>query len=409
MPDTRGSKKKDGASASAASDELDEMTIPDAIYKLSSNYNQLLTKCNGFTNIFKQQKEEIGELNKQLEAATCENTQLQAKCTSLDEKLSQGIGELNKQLSAAKSENETLKVQYTTLENKCSSLEDELAKVKNILADYMSKTSDLEAEVKLNMETMENKVEKKVKDSTEEISVKIADEMTKATQNLKVIKDDVKDIANEVVDTHKAHLLSVVEEKVKLSYASAVKSVENKKQISNIVQEVVKANDQDVKRQLSAVKLRQEAADRALNVIMFNVKETEEKDRGARNANDRARVEKILKEMKIHDKVQVVSASRLGKYVGTSQKPRPIRFTVKEESQRMLVLTSGKELKESGIANHVYVSKDLSKEERDLQKNVLTLLRERRTQNPTKQYIIYRGKVVEKGTFGPSTPTDTQI
>ena len=100
---------------------------------------------------------------------------------------------------------------------------------------------------------------------------------------------------------------------------------------------------------------------------------------------------------------------RIGKFVQNSPRPRPLKVSVKTEAQKQLLLSSGKNLRESEIANHVFVDRDLTKDERDKVKNVRALLRERRTQNPAKEYMIYRGKIVEKGAYGPSIPTDTEI
>ena len=74
-----------------------------------------------------------------------------------------------------------------------------------------------------------------------------------------------------------------------------------------------------------------------------------------------------------------------------------MRLTVSKESDKWAIITKGKELRSAtGDLSMVFVQPDLNKEDRGIQTALVKELKDKRRDEPGKNWVIYRGKVKEK-------------
>ena len=116
---------------------------------------------------------------------------------------------------------------------------------------------------------------------------------------------------------------------------------------------------------------------RKLNLIFHNVPESQSSDRTIREAKDKESVLNIAKEIGIKD-VEPVSVIRLGSKV--SPKGRLIRVQIGSLSIKRALLSNAKKLKnhQSAQLKDVYITPDLSVQERKIQKELRAELKRRK-------------------------------
>ena len=74
--------------------------------------------------------------------------------------------------------------------------------------------------------------------------------------------------------------------------------------------------------------------------------------------------------------------------------PRPIRFKVRTSDLAYQILRKAKQLKETAGYERVFISPDRTVEERISRQKLVIELKEKRTANPNKNYMIRKGEVV---------------
>ena len=95
--------------------------------------------------------------------------------------------------------------------------------------------------------------------------------------------------------------------------------------------------------------------------------------------------------------IKVEEIVRLGKYNEKATYPRVIRLTVGNEDEKWQLIGQSKHLRlANGDMSKMYINPDLNKDEREAQKTLIDEIKKKRLDNPTKKYIIRKGKVREK-------------
>ena len=177
--------------------------------------------------------------------------------------------------------------------------------------------------------------------------------------------------------------------------------IENKEEEMNVVKETVSSELKSYKSVLqiglqescsaalhpqkiaTAVKKVTEGEDRSKNVIVFGLPEEKEE-------NVDSKVESLLE--KLDERPHTSDCRRIGQ--NKPGIPRPIRFKVRTSDVAYQILRKAKKLKETAGYERVFISPDRTVEERISRQKLVIELKEKRTANPHKNYMIRKGEVV---------------
>lgn len=179
------------------------------------------------------------------------------------------------------------------------------------------------------------------------------------------------------------------------SYANVVKGLESNADVAKALeQNSIKVQENFAKQTSSLVsqleikeKSEKDSEFRAKNLILFGIKESENREDWAQQ------VDTIIRDCHSDMKVDRYNSYRLGRYDASKHKerPRPLRITTNSESQMFELLSriNGKHL--SGI----FARKDLSKKEQEEDFRLRKELKETRNANPDSVYKIKKGKITK--------------
>ena len=127
------------------------------------------------------------------------------------------------------------------------------------------------------------------------------------------------------------------------------------------------------------------------NIIIHNLPES-----GSPENDLTAAAEMIAHEFKL--RIKINSATRLGKPDSDpSSKPRLLRIEIAELSERKQILARANELRSSthDVYKLVYIRPDLTKRQMEESKNLQAKLVERRTEQPNKKWVIWKGRIIQ--------------
>ena len=137
---------------------------------------------------------------------------------------------------------------------------------------------------------------------------------------------------------------------------------------------------------------------RKLNLMVFNVPESEEENIEAKKVDDKETIDRILAGPMKLGNLEILQPVRLGKEPksGDPVKPRPIKFTVENFEQKNKILKANAELrKETGELKNIYFSPDLTKAQRKEAYLLREQLRYQKNVLNKKNLKISRGRIVE--------------
>jgi hypothetical protein len=140
-----------------------------------------------------------------------------------------------------------------------------------------------------------------------------------------------------------------------------------------------------------ALREQDERESKSKNIILFNIPESENKDFKIRIDYDIAKVKEITDTLEINPVIEKVI--RLGKFDENKQRPLLLKLLDTEEKEDFLI-----NAKKLGRLNpddprkRVVIKKDLTKNERELEKILVVELKERRTHG--EKLVIRNGKIV---------------
>jgi len=146
-----------------------------------------------------------------------------------------------------------------------------------------------------------------------------------------------------------------------------------------------------------------EKAKRKTNVIVHGLSESSASEASEREDDDLGVVDSMMREMKCDD-VEVTQTVRLGRKPDVSDnantyKPRPLKLVLKTEEQKIRVLTAAKNLrlKKDGAWKDVFLHADLTMKEREMRRQLVSEMKERKQQGET-DLIIVNWKIVKRTT-----------
>ena len=122
--------------------------------------------------------------------------------------------------------------------------------------------------------------------------------------------------------------------------------------------------------------------DRTCNLIVHGLQDSNESS------------EEQLAELwaELEEKPVVKSVQRIGNF--TEARSRPLKISLASRSMLICILRKKAKLRDSDTFSRVYISPDLSSEERKARGELVKKLKEVKGQNPEKNYRIQRGVVV---------------
>ena len=134
---------------------------------------------------------------------------------------------------------------------------------------------------------------------------------------------------------------------------------------------------------------------RKLNVIIYSFPESEKNTMEDRRNDYLEKVQSVLTD-NLHLGVEVESVVRLGTSARDRNRPRPVRFTVRDFETKRKVLNASKRLKNHENYSNVYFSPDLTRNQR---KAAFELREERRRRlaQGEENLIIRRGRIITQG------------
>eukprot|EP00116_Pleurobrachia_bachei_P007377 sb/3467639/ len=118
--------------------------------------------------------------------------------------------------------------------------------------------------------------------------------------------------------------------------------------------------------------------DRSKNLMIFGLPEAENED----DASTRRRVTKVVSHLECSP--VMTSTTRVGKKMET--RPRPIKITLERREDLLLLLKKAKFLRKSDSLRTVYMSPDLTREEREDSTRLYQTLKQLRRDNPGRKY-----------------------
>eukprot|EP00116_Pleurobrachia_bachei_P007154 sb/3467416/ len=125
------------------------------------------------------------------------------------------------------------------------------------------------------------------------------------------------------------------------------------------------------------------AEDRTCNIVVYGLRDSP----GA--------VEEQLPDLwsELSENPSVKCAQRLGRY--SEDRSRPLKITFATRETQLMILRKKTKLRDSEVFGRVYISPDLTPEEREARGILVKEMKERKAQNPGKSFVIKGREVVE--------------
>ena len=145
--------------------------------------------------------------------------------------------------------------------------------------------------------------------------------------------------------------------------------------------------------------------ERKLNLVIFNVGESDSADGIIRKKEDTETVQVVLAQIEVAP-VVITDCRRLGPYRRdlAARKPRPLRISTESVAQKDAVLKSAHRLRELDGTKNIVIRKDLTPLQREQEKNLMTEWQKKKEESVLKgdlspKWIRRNGKVVNIGRY----------
>ena len=255
-------------------------------------------------------------------------------------------------------------------------------------------------------------VERSLMEKVDELTTKTCQRMQ---EEINELKDTTEDIKNEVLRMKKAQIdmRNNIPEEIKKSEERTEKRMvelikENRgtegKQLEEVkmefinegLREIWKEKETEIRmfEKIDARIEQMEKVQRKKNVVVYNLPESEEEQARDRYKEDEIACRKIFEVMEMEN-IEQKQLIRLGKR--EEHKIRPVLVKLKDEEAAKDVLVRAKRLRFSEQYAGVFISKDLSRAEREREKNLRKELKElRKNETEEEWYKIKNGKIVKE-------------
>ena len=133
------------------------------------------------------------------------------------------------------------------------------------------------------------------------------------------------------------------------------------------------------------------------NVIVFNVPESTSGDSSNDYKLDITKVKSVLKNKIVLEKDDIRGFDRIGPYQKDSLKPRPIvmKLSTVDKKDELIKLRNLVFVDDENLAHRVYINIDRTKKEQEQYKELVTILKRKRVEDPSKNFVIRNNQVVE--------------
>ena len=265
---------------------------------------------------------------------------------------------------------------------KCSSIESKLESLTETIRDHdriIRKSAEEQGKVLRELGEFQGRNTRILHERCEEIIEKVN------AVSGKNMKDLVSKTYAEAAKSSGEKIISAIGQKLdSLPKAKAIADMEMK--VTKDIKRVIESKDKE---------------DRAMNVLVHNVPESEKEDEDDQKREDVDKFKEIaealgVKEVEVRKLVRlrrkvVTGEKESGKEEKDKQKPNIILVKLTSSDHASLLYNRRFNLKSKGFPN-IYITKDLPPQERQEQRR----LREELRQKGRETHVIYRGKVVER-------------
>ena len=268
-----------------------------------------------------------------------------------------------------------MKKELTDLANDLKTSRDELVEVKDKIAQMEKEWND-------KIELMEQEW-KKDKDELAKLKAVMPQNLK---DEIQAVKTEISEMAT-VFSTGGGNESESFAQRVKRNIADSVETKFRETigdKLNTVDKKITKiSNDSDRDR-------------RAKNFILLGVKEEKEEDRTVRTTKENRFVTDMLKHLGLNEATTIEDITRLGRFDEARKHPRALRVTVATETQKWKIIGQGKYLANMTTNNKVFVQPDLTSDEREKEKQLINELRERRAKDTSKNWMIRRGRIIER-------------
>ena len=220
----------------------------------------------------------------------------------------------------------------------------------------------------------------------------VNDKLNSIEQRMESLESTIKDIAN--LQNRSMNKTEDITEKIVKSnttfmetYADKVKELNN---VSNTIKEVIQESTQPELSKpntiIDSIKEYNERENRKNNLVMYGLPES---------GHLPTQIKGICYELKVKG-LEIIETKRLGNTSNqTTNKPRPLLIKFKTIEQKRELLSKAKHLRQSKVYKSIFISPDLTLQERNENKKLIDELRQRKANGET-GLVIRRGEIIRR-------------
>lgn len=293
-------------------------------------------------------------------------------CKEKVENIQEENRELNERINIACNKNKDLMIKINQIERKLTEFE----KTKE---EYIQKV--VERKVKQAFDDLKN-------DTNANMQRCIKKEIERCEERINQNRDKVEQLASYRAREKEATATVNVEELEKM-----------KVEIINSGLEQVEERRKDERKSMKEIQNKMEELDREKrqnNLVVYNMKESNEKEPQERYKHDEDSCMRLFTGELGVNVTSFTQLVRLGKR--DTHRPRPLLVKLAQDRKAMTILREAKKLRFSTNFIKVYISKDLTKTERENEKRLRMELYERRSggNQLNERFVIRKGKVIKE-------------
>lgn len=269
--------------------------------------------------------------------------------------------------------NETMKREITNLKDAVWQMQQQIKEFRR--ADILE---NIKKSVKIEVDDLRKAVNNNVKNYVNAEINKYSEKINKNSQQIAEMKSH-----NGKTDTKMKEINEGQLEEIKAEV------------ISRGVEEVERRKNQEIKnmKEIQSRINELEKEKRRKNLVIYNIRESEEEDTGKRYGEDEEKCRRLITGELGVDTTGLKQLIRLGGK--QNNKPRPLLIKFTEEDKPTQILKEAKRLRYSKTFVRVYIARDLTKAEREKEKSLREEIKEKRNEG-NDWYTIRNGRIIKQ-------------
>lgn len=292
----------------------------------------------------------------------------------------------------------------------CRGCKDKAKNTKKILQENQALKSENESLTEQNLELMKKleSLSRKVEDIEEAMEDRVTGEIRKIRAEIQVI---IEAKVKEILDKEMNQFEKKVKDNLKnVEEIANIKLKESENQVKTMKRELDNMKKSVNQQDLTEVRKEKEKSDmqmkeiqakfeelerekRKKNIIVYNLKESENSEATERYKWDVAQCKRIFQQELSQENLKIENLIRLGQK--NEARNRPLLVKLENEEEKKEILKKAKQLRQTEDFSSVYLARDMTRDEREREKKLREELHQRRL-NESKELIIKRGKIVKK-------------